>query len=326
MSGEPHRPVSAVDAEPLPRAEDWSTHRGLVAAAVGYQWFYNGANFIAFKVGGDGLPPLMLATLRFGAAALVVLPFAMWRLRHRATTARQFAAAALIGVVMLVSGQSLSIWGTHFLPAGVASVFGSAPPLFLALFAWALFRHPLGGRQLTGVGVGFAGITLMGWSSATGGDFRIIGAVLTLVASASWALGSLLSNRLSVPEDSVVDLATQLMAATLVLTLITGASGLATGTDYAAVPANAWAALAFLVVASTLIGYALFIALNQRVSSTLANTFNYVAPVVALALSAILLHESLTWIKVTAAAIALVGVALMVSGPKRNTDVVRQGS
>jgi len=60
------------------------------------------------------------------------------------------------------------------------------------------------------------------------------------------------------------------------------------------------------------------------VSSTLANTFNYAAPIVALALSAILLHESLTWIKVTAAAIALTGVALMVSGPKRSDATARE--
>ncbi len=30
----------------------WSMHRGWVALAVGYQWFYNGANFLPFKVAG----------------------------------------------------------------------------------------------------------------------------------------------------------------------------------------------------------------------------------------------------------------------------------
>ncbi|MBV9982813.1 EamA family transporter, partial [Bradyrhizobium sp.] len=52
--------------------------------------------------------------------------------------------------------------------------------------------------------------------------------------------------------------------------------------------------LAFLVVASTLIGDAVFPTLNAEVSPTLANTFNYAAPVVALCLSALLLHEPLT--------------------------------
>ena len=47
----------------------WSTHRGWVALAVGYQWFYNGAIFLAFKVAGNALHPLMVATLRFSLAA-----------------------------------------------------------------------------------------------------------------------------------------------------------------------------------------------------------------------------------------------------------------
>ena len=295
----------------------WSANRGLVALAVGYQWFYNGANFLAFKVSGDAMHPVMVATFRFAVPALLLLPFAAWRLRVHRTPSRQLAAAGLVGVIMLVCGQSMSIWGTHFLPAGVASVFGSAPPLFLALFAWGLFRQPLGGRQVAGVCVGFAGLALMGWSSAIGADFRVIGAVLTLTASAAWALGSLLANRLTLPDDPLVGLTAQLLAAGAILVLISWVSGLGVGTDYARVPLRAWGSLAFLIVASTMVGYTVFLALNHSVSSTLANTFNYAAPVIALGLSALLLHEPLTWIKLVAAGIALSGVALMLGGSSR---------
>src|SRR5207237_8999112 len=78
----------------------------------------------------------------------------------------------------------------------------------------------------------------------------------------------------------------------------------------------AWGALSFLIVASTLIGYAVFLALNAQVSPTLANTFNYAAPVVALYLSALVLHEPLTLVKLLSGGIALMGVALMIE-PKR---------
>jgi drug/metabolite transporter (DMT)-like permease len=60
-----------------------------------------------------------------------------------------------------------------------------------------------------------------------------------------------------------------------------------------------------------LIGYAVFLSLNQ-VSPTLANTFNYVAPVVALCLSALLLREPLTFVKLVSGGITLMGVALMI--------------
>jgi drug/metabolite transporter (DMT)-like permease len=294
----------------------WSKHRGLVILALGYQWFYNGANFLAFKVAGNFLHPLMVATLRFSVAALILLPLVLARWRRSPASAHELGGAALIGITMLVASQALAIWGTHFLPAGVASVFGSSAPLFLALFAWGVFRQPLTRRQLAGVAIGFVGLAVMGCSSATGGDFRPIGAVLTLVAAAAWATGSLLSPRLALPRDPVIGLAVQLAAAGLVLSAIVTVSGITAATHLARVPLAAWGALSFLIVASTLIGYAVFLALNAQVSPTLANTFNYAAPVVALCLSALVLHEPLTLVKLLSGGIALMGVALMIE-PKR---------
>lgn len=292
---------------------NWSTHRGWIALAVGYQWFYNGANFLAFKVAGNVFHPLMVATLRFSLAALILLPVALARWQRSPASVRELGGAALIGVTMLVASQALAIWGTHFLPAGVAAVFGSSSPLFLALFAWAVFRQPLTGRQLAGVAIGFAGLALMGWTSARGRDFRPVGAALALAACAAWAAGSLLASRVPLPRDPLIGLTAQLAAASAVLVAMVGASGIAAATRFAHVPLSAWAALAFLVVASTLIGYAVFLTLNARVSSTLANTFNYAAPVIALCLSAVLLHEPLTVVKLASSGIALVGVALMIA-------------
>lgn len=290
---------------------DWSVHRGLVALAVGYQWFYNGANFLAFKVAGNTLHPLMVATLRFSVAALILLPFALTRWRRSPVSSRELEGAALIGVTMLVAGQALAIWGTHFLPAGVAAVFGSSAPLFLALFAWGVFHQPLTRRQVAGAAIGFVGLALMGWTSAAGSDFRPIGAVLALAAAAAWAAGSLLAPRLALPRDPVIGLTVQLAASGIVLGAFVTVSGIAATTHLAQVPLAAWGALTFLIVASTLIGYAVFLTLNQA-SPTLANTFNYAAPVVALCLSALLLHEPLSLVKLVAGGIALMGVALMI--------------
>jgi drug/metabolite transporter (DMT)-like permease len=290
---------------------DWSMHHGLVATAVGYQWFYNGANFLAFKVAGNTLHPLMVATLRFSIAALILLPFALARWRRTPVSFQELGGAALIGVTMLVAGQALAIWGTHFLPAGVAAVFGSSAPLFLALFAWGVFHQPLARRQVIGVAIGFVGLVLMGSASAAGSDFRVIGTVLTLVAAAAWAAGSLFARRLTLPRDPLVGLTVQLAASGIVLGAIVTASGITSTTHLAGVPLVAWGALTFLIVASTLIGYAVFLTLN-RVSPTLANTFNYAAPVVALCLSALFLREPLTLVKMISGGIALMGVALMI--------------
>lgn len=294
--------------------KDWARSRVLVVSAVGYQWFYNGANFVAFKIGGNAIPPLLLAAMRFAIAAVLVLPLALWRQRSRPAAASELGAAAGLGLAMLVGGQTLGILGTHLLPAGVASVFGSAAPIFLALFAWVVLREPLSVGQACGVGLGFAGLALMAWFASAGGGFSPLGAALALAASASWAAGSLWSRRLRLPDDPVVLLAAQLVATAAVLGFAVAVTGIAGRPDPSSVPADAWGALAYLVIASTLVGYAVFLAVNADVSPTLANTFNYAAPVVALLLSAALLREPLSLPKLLAAGVALSGVALMVRG------------
>lgn len=283
----------------------------LVATAVGYQWFYNGANFVAFKIGGDAIPPIVLAAMRFGIAAVLILPLALWRWRLRPVHGSELASAAGLGLVMLIGSQTLALMGTHLLPAGVASVFGSSAPIFLALFSWAILREPLGVREVCGITLGFAGLALMAYFTYAGGGFSPLGAALTLGASASWAAGSLWARRLRLPADPIVALAAQLIITALVLSLTVGTTGMFSRVDLSVVPASAWSALAFLVIASTLVGYTVFLAVNAQVSPTIANTFNYAAPVVALLLSAFFLGERLTLPKLLSAGVALAGVALM---------------
>lgn len=292
----------------------WARSRALVVLAVGYQWFYNGANFVAFKIGGDAIHPLLLATLRFAIAAVVILPLALLRLRAHPFRVRECINAAGLGVVMLVGSQTTAILGTHMLPAGVASVFGSAAPLFLALFAWVALREPIGWRQTCGIGLGFVGLVLMAWFTSGAGGFKPLGAALTLFASACWAGGSLWARRLRLPADPVVALTAQLTAAAAVLVIAAASTGERGLTDLTHLPTAAYWALAFLVVGSTLVGYAVFLAVNADVSPTIANTFNYAAPVVALLLSAALLGEHLSFAKLFAAGVALSGVALMIRG------------
>jgi len=112
----------------------WTQSRILVLLAVGYQWFYNGANFVAFKIGGDAVHPLLLASMRFAIAAIIILPFGLWRFYRRPPGLSELGNAAALGVVMLVGSQSVAIIGTHSLPAGVASVFGSAALFSLRYF------------------------------------------------------------------------------------------------------------------------------------------------------------------------------------------------
>ncbi len=104
------------------------------------------------------------------------------------------------------------------------------------------------------------------------------------------------------------------------------ASGIAGQTDLTHLPASAPSGpLPFLIIASTLVGYGVFLAVNTDVSPLIANTFNYASPVVALLLSAAPAGGTTYLPKLFAAGVALSGVALMVRGSPTRQDGSSQG-
>ncbi|NWG76344.1 MAG: EamA family transporter, partial [Rubrivivax sp.] len=71
----------------------------------------------------------------------------------------------------------------------------------------------------------------------------------------------------------------------------------------------------YLVVASTLLGFTAYMVLLERSTATLASSYTYVNPVIALALGVALDGEVVSALEWAAAAVVLVGVVLLLAGP-----------
>lgn len=262
--------------------------RWIVPAAVVFLWFASGSNYLAVRVVTDALPPLLIAAMRLVGSTLLLAPLVVWRLRTRPwPSARQIRAAAIMGVLLLAVGQTVLTVGVSRLPAGLASVLGSSAPLFVALFAWAILREPLSGRQVAGVGLGFAGLVLMAAGVGKDGGFDLLGAGAVLLFAASWAAGSLYGARADLPEDVIVTLFVQLIVASapiVILSIITGDLGRFDGAEP---NGRFWGMLTFAIVVGSIMTFGVFTWVNEAVSSTVANSMAYVAPVIALTLGGV---------------------------------------
>ena len=286
----------------------------IVPAAVGFLWFAGGTNYLAVRVVTEALPPLLIVMVRLMASAALLAPVIAWRLRRRPPpTRRQIASAAVMGLMLLAVGQTLLTIGVSRLPAGIAAVLGSSAPLFVALFAWAVLREPLSKRQVAGVGLGFAGLVMMAVGSGTDGGFDFLGAGAMLLFAAAWAGGSLFGSRADLPEDVLVTLFVQLLAASVPVAIVAAVTGDIHRLEGAELDQRFWAALTFTTVVGSVMTFGIFTWVNRAVSSTVANSMAYVAPVIALTLGALFLNEIVTVVTMFAAAVALAGVALMVA-------------
>jgi drug/metabolite transporter (DMT)-like permease len=89
------------------------------------------------------------------------------------------------------------------------------------------------------------------------------------------------------------------------------------GLDVAAFSTRSWTAFAYLVLFGSLIGFTAYAWLLQAAPLSLVATYAYVNPVVAVALGALILHESLTWPIALGGAVVVAGVWLIVSTERR---------
>lgn len=326
MSSSPGSPPSA---PPLaaPAASRPSPAPGLIWLALLIVYLVWGSTYLGIRVAVESLPPLLSAGSRFAAAAVVLALVLRLRRGPRALaiTPRQLGGAALAGVLLLAGGNGLVVLAESgppgvAVPSGIAALLIATVPLLVVVLRAVTGDRPAL-TTVVGVLAGFAGLALL-VMPAGGGRAAPIGGALTVVAgAAAWSLGSFLSGRIPMPGDPFVATAYEMLAGAAALALLGTARREFQVLDVGAVSARSWFALAYLVVAGSLIAFTAYVWLLHHAPISLASTYAYVNPVVAVALGALLVAEPVTPQVLLGGAVILAGVALVVA-----TERPRRGS
>jgi drug/metabolite transporter (DMT)-like permease len=282
----------------------------LLALNLAAVWIVWGSTAPAIRIAVATLPPFVLIGARFLLAGTLLWTYV--RLRGVPLPSRRdWAGAATVGVLLLVFGNGLFAWSLQYLNASVGALFFSLTPLLMALFAFAFEREPLSKRGATGLALGFAGMAYL-LVPAGSASLPLMPVLAGLVSAVAWALGSILQRRFGA-RNVVQSSAMQMLAAGAAGILVALASGERIGAD--ALRPEAVGAFFYLVLFGSIVGYSCYLWLMRNASTTLASTYAYVNPVVAIALSAVFLHEPLTPRLLIAAAVIVLGVAMMMIAP-----------
>jgi drug/metabolite transporter (DMT)-like permease len=248
--------------------------RGLILSCLAAVYIVWGTTYYALKVGVQVMGAYFLVGTRFVVAGLLLLLFL--KLRGAVMpTLRQWRNSALLGLLMLVCGIGFVTQAERTVSSGAAVALISTLPLAIALWSGLLEKWP-GRDQWFAIIIGLVGTLVM----VAGSDLRASpgGTGLVLTATAMWSLGTVLSRRLDLPTGAMGFAAEMIAGGALCLV----ASALLR--EHWALPATsaAWWAWAYLVVAGSLIAFSAYRVLVERASPTLASTYAYVNPPVAL--------------------------------------------
>jgi drug/metabolite transporter (DMT)-like permease len=270
-----------------------------------------GMTYLAMRVAVVDIPPHLLSGSRFVVAGLVLYAWA--RLRGEPPpTARHWRAAVVIGGFLLLGGNASVAWAEERVPSGLAAVLIAVAPIWMVGLEWARGGARPTKRVIVGLFLGLLGVGLLVSSRASVGsrvDPR--GAALLILASASWAWGSVISKSAPLPKSPFLATSMEMIGGGLLLLITAGVAGQFAQFQPARVSGSAALAWSYLVVFGSLVGFTAYIWLLGVTSIAKAGTYAYVNPIVAVLMGWAILHEQVTSRMVLAAAVILVGVALV---------------
>ncbi|MFZ0684870.1 MAG: EamA family transporter [Terriglobales bacterium] len=254
--------------------------------AFGIIYFVWGSTFLAIRVGVKEVPPLILASMRFFVAGAVLV---VWmKIKGTASPSRrEWVAASLLAVCIFVVDYGLLFWAEQRVPSGIAAVMLAMIPVFMTL-SEIIF---LGTQRLTlrlavALLIGIGGVAVLVSRSLSLGEAAIDrgGAMALVIAALSWSIASALTRKLPLPASKVMSSGAQMLAGGILLAVTAAIFGEFRGFDIGAVSRGAWFALAYLIVAGSIVGFTAYVWLIHHESPTKVGTYAYVNPVVAVIL------------------------------------------
>jgi drug/metabolite transporter (DMT)-like permease len=282
---------------------DW-----LILASLVIAW---GSSFAMTKIAVTHLDAAWIMALRLAIAAAVLVPYAFAVGQRPSGTARVWGKFSMLALIGHAAPFFLITWGTHFVSSGVSGLLMGAIPLFLVVLAhFFLPGEPLTMPKAFGFLLGFAGIIVLIGPKAlfnlslTGSE--AIGEAAILAGCLCYAIHGIAAKRMGIENPVKQTAAVCLLAALMGLAF----AGIASPNGLEGVPSIAIWAVVGLGILPTAIATLLMYRLMSRIGPSFVAYSNYLVPVYAVVLGAIVLQEPLNWNVAAALALILAGIAI----------------
>lgn len=273
----------------------------LALAAVYVIW---GSTYLGIRFALEGgYPPLLMAGGRFLIAG--ILMYAVLRLRGMpAPTRAQWRNCAFMGALLLGGGNGLVCIAEQSVSSGLAAVAVASAPLWIGLFAAMRGQRP-GKMEWLGLGIGFVGVVWLNAGSSLTASPQ--GLIALLIAPLAWSFGSIWSRGRDLPSPFMTAAAQMLCGGALMLV-----AGFAIGERMTAWPTlQATLSVGYLLSFGSIVAFSAYVWLLDHVRPTLAGSYAYVNPVIAVALGAWLANESFSAQDFGAMGVILLGVVAL---------------
>lgn len=299
----------------------------MVILAFALVYVFWGSTYLGIAIAVEHIPPALMCATRFLIAGILMLAYCAIRGRRIAYTPRQLGHMAVVGTLLLMGGNLTLSYAEQVVPSGLSALLIAVTPLwFLVLDTWLLGDHHISRRGAIGLALGIFGMVVLLWpkltASGTIGRRELWFSLSLLAGSFSWALGSVLSKLWHTADlDPISSTAWQVLFAGIsngIFALLNHDIAHVVWTQ------RGIAAVLYLVVGGSWIGYTSYIWLLRHAPSSKVSTYAYVNPVVAVFLGWLVLHEAIDRYILIGSGIIVASVIMVTSAKVAKNTVAEE--
>ncbi len=272
-----------------------------------------GTTWVASKIGVQHIPPFEMAAIRqFLGGGIFVL---YWMIAKKLPfpTRQQLGVLFILSVLMFVFANGLSTWSLQYIPTVLSSLIGALYPLSVVIIEMVFLKNRnLSFLTFVGLILGIGGTAIVFYENAFTGTYNMaffFGLALSLLAMLAWSIGTIIIARNRVQMNPYYATGWQMLISSFILLFIAVVKGDIIPLHQ--ISFEGWSAVAYLVVAGSLISFAAFVYSMKHLPAALFSLYAYFNPLVAIITAGIILGEKLTINILWGAMVTLLGVFLV---------------
>jgi drug/metabolite transporter (DMT)-like permease len=269
-----------------------------------------GTTYLGIRVALESFSPVALMGMRYTISGGVMLIVARAMGVHL-PRGRELWQTALFGMFALGIGTGTLSWAELTIPSGLAALFCTTSPFWMVgIEALMPGGEPLHAPTIFGMLVGLGGVVFLVARTAFGPNTTtpaiVMAFALLQLGLGAWALGSILQRKQASRAHPFVSGAVQQLATGLLFLIATLVFH----------PRMTWSsrgigAVAYLAMFGGIVGYSAFVYSMANLPIAIASLYNYVNPLVAVALGWLFFREPFGVRECIAMVMIFIGVAIV---------------
>lgn len=272
----------------------------------------------------DWMSPLGLTYSRFAFGAMAFWLLSLF-LKSEKVSRKDMGTLFLGSLLGVGLNQAAFISGLQMTSATNASIVITITPILAMIISFFILKEPITFKKAGGVIIGLVGVLSMILTSGVSGAGReasMIGDLLCVVSSLSYAFFLVLTRGISKRYSSVTIMKWMFLFSALMF-LPFGYKDVFTARIFTEGTSAAWSSYVYLLVGATFITYLLIPIAQKQIRPTTIGMYNYLQPLVASFIAIMWGQDIFSWSKPLSAILIFAGVYFVTTSKSRE-DVERE--